>query len=94
MSMVEVFEDIIDSNKPYCVGGKSNTNERVYNYIFKYSYTADNKPRKLVIKISNGQFAVGNFKFYIRKGNNINITKKFGLRAFAAFAKIYNKNNT
>ena len=70
MSMVEAVEDIIDSNKPYCIGGRSNTNSRIYNYIFKYSYTADKKPRKLVIKISNGQFAVGNFKVYVRKGNN------------------------
>ena len=70
MTMVEAIEDIIDSNKPYCIGGRSNTNAKIYNYIFKYSYASDKSPRKLVIKISNGQFAVGNFKVYVRKGNN------------------------
>ena len=71
ISMVEAVEDAIDSNKPYCIGGRSNTNAKIYNYIFKYSYTADKRPRKLVIKISNGQFAVGNFKVYVRKEDNI-----------------------
>ena len=70
MSMVEAVEDIIDSRNPYCIGGKSNTNGKIYNYIFRYSYTADLKPRRLVIKISNGQFAVGDFKVFMRKGQN------------------------
>ena len=69
-SMVEAIEDVIDSRNPYCIGGKSNTNGKIYNFIFKYSYTTDKKPRKLVIKISNGQFAVGGFTVFVRKGEN------------------------
>ena len=70
MSMVEAVEDVIDSKNPYCIGGKSNTNGRIYKYIFRYLYTADKKPRRLVIKISNGQFAVGGFTVFMRKGEN------------------------
>ena len=70
VSMVEAIEDVIESRNPYCIGGKSTTNGKIYNYIFKYSYK-DNKPRKLVIKISNGQFAVGDFTVFVRKGENV-----------------------
>ena len=40
--------------------------------MFKYSYTKDEipKPRRLVIKVSNGGYASGGFKIYIRKGVN------------------------
>ena len=69
-SMIEAIEDVIDSRNPYCIGGKSNTNGRIYNFIFRYSYTTTNKPRKLVIKISNGEFAVGGFTVFVRRGQN------------------------
>ena len=32
MSMIEVVEDIIDSRNPYCRGGKSATNGKLYRY--------------------------------------------------------------
>ena len=70
VSMVEAVEDIIDSRNPYCLGGKSTTNSKIYKYIFKYSYTSDNKPRRLVIKITNGQYASGGFTVFLRKGAN------------------------
>ena len=70
MSMVEAVEDIIESRNPYCIGGKSTINGKLYKYVFKYSYTSEQKPRKLVIKISNGQFAVGGFTVFLRKGEN------------------------
>ena len=69
-TMVEAVEDIIIDENSYCIGGRSTTNERIYNYMFKYSYTKDNKPRKLVIKISNEGNVSGEFKIYVRKGNN------------------------
>ena len=71
VSMVEAVEDIIESRNPYCIGGKSTTNEKVYRFFFKYSYTNDKKPRRLVIKISNGLYAVGGFTVFLRKGQNI-----------------------
>ena len=70
MSMIQAVEDVIDSRNPYCIGGKSTTNDKIYRYIFKYSYTSDKKPRRLVIKISNGQSTVGDFTVFIRKGEN------------------------
>ena len=72
VSMVEAVEDIIDSKNPYCIGGKSTTNGKVYRYIFKYSY-APNKPKRLVIKISNGLYADGGFTVFLRKGQNLYI---------------------
>ena len=71
VSMVEAVEDIIESRNPYCIGGQSTTNEKVYRYIFKYSYTDDKKPRRLVIKITNGFYAAGGFSVYLRKGENV-----------------------
>ena len=71
-SMVEAVEDVVIKYNSYCTGGKSKTNGRIYNYMFKYSYTKDEipKPRRLVIKVSNGGYASGGFKIYIRKGVN------------------------
>ena len=64
------MEDLISVGNPYCIGGKSVTNGRNYNYIFKFSYTNDNKPRKLVIKITNDQKIEDGLKIYLRKGQN------------------------
>ena len=44
--MIEAVEDIISVANPYCIGGKSVTNGKNYNYIFRFSYTNDKKPRK------------------------------------------------
>ena len=71
LSMIEAVEDVIESNNPYCIGGRSTTNGRIYNYIFRYEYTKDKKPKRLVIKISNGLYAEGGFTVYVRKGENI-----------------------
>ena len=68
--MIEAVEDIISVANPYCIGGKSTTNSKYYNYIFRYSYTNDNQPRRLIIKISNNQEIADGFTVYLRKGNN------------------------
>ena len=68
--MIEAVEDIINVANPYCIGGKDTTNGKRYNYIFRYSYTNDKKPRKLVIKISNNQGINDNLIIYLRKGEN------------------------
>ena len=73
--MVEALEEIISSGNTYCIGGKSVTDGKNYNYIFKYSYTSDYKPRRLVIKINNNQKISDEFNIYIRKGNNTYINK-------------------
>ena len=70
-TMVEAVEDVILQINSYCVGGKSKTNDKIYNYFFKYSYTKENtpKPRKLVIKVNNDG-ANGGYKIYIKKTDN------------------------
>ena len=68
--MIEAVENIINVANPYCIGGKSTTDGKRYNYIFRYSYTSDNKPRKLVIKITNNQQIEDDFTIYLRQGEN------------------------
>ena len=68
--MVEAVEDIIDSHNPYCIGGKSTTDGNRLNYIFKYELNSDKKPKRLVIKVSNGKFADGKYSIYIKKSNH------------------------
>ena len=65
-TMVEAVEDIIFQSNSYCIGGKSKTNGKIYNYFFRYSYTKENTPRRLVLKLNNYN-ANGGFKIYIRK---------------------------
>ena len=69
-TMVEAVEDVISTANPYCTGAKSTTNAKTYNYLFKYAYTDDNKPKRLVIKISNEDKISDDFAIYLRKGNN------------------------
>ena len=71
-SMVEAVEQVISSYNSYCIGGKSKTNSKNYNYMVRYSYTKENKPRRLVIKLSNNNVN-GGFTFYVRKGDNIHL---------------------
>ena len=73
--MIEAVEDIISVANPYCIGGKSVTDGKKYNYLFKYSYTKDNKPRRLVIKITNNQKIEDEFNIYLRKGENTYINQ-------------------
>ena len=69
--MVEAVEDVENTLNSYCVGGKSRTNGKLYNYFFRYSYTKDAtpKPRRMVIKLNNNKYN-GQFHIYMRKGAN------------------------
>ena len=69
--MVEAVEDVENTLNSYCVGGKSRTNGKLYNYFFRYSYTKDStpKPRRMVIKLNNNKYN-GQFHIYMRKGAN------------------------
>ena len=70
MNMIDAIQDVIDSGNSYCTGGKSTTNGKMYNYIFRYSYK-DKEPRKLVIKLFNeNKISDVNFTIYIKKGDN------------------------
>ena len=69
-SMIEEVEDIKAVGNPYCIGGKSITHGKLYNYLFRYDYTDDLKPKKLVIKVTNNQHINDGFNIYLRKGNN------------------------
>ena len=70
-SQVEAVEEVILQINSYCVGGRSKTNDRIYNYFFRYSYTKENppKPRRLVIKVNNNG-ANGGYKIYVKKTDN------------------------
>ena len=70
-SMVEAVEDVISASNSYCIGGKSRTNGKIYNFFFRYSYTKDStpQPRRLVIKFTNDGYN-GGFNIYVRKGAN------------------------
>ena len=71
MSMIEAVEAVIEDRNSYCLGKRSTVNPKRYNFIFRYEYTKEKEPKKLVIKISNGLFAEGGFTVYIRKGDNV-----------------------
>ena len=68
--MIEAVEDTISVGNPFCIGGKSVTDKKNYNYLFRYKYTDDNQPKKLVIKITNNQNIDDGFSLYLRKGEN------------------------
>ena len=70
-SMIQAVEDVIAQYNSYCIGGRSSTNGKIYNYFFRYSYTKDEtpKPRKMVIKLNNNGYN-GVFHIYMRKGAN------------------------
>ena len=70
ISMIEEVEDTIENAKFILYWRKKKCKKDRYNYIFRYSYTKDNKSRKLIIKISKGHYAEGNFTVYLRKGKN------------------------
>ena len=72
ISMVDAIDEVINNNSSYCFGGKNNVDNKRYNYMFKYTYTKDNYPRKLVIKVS--EISPNTlFNIYIRKGENTQI---------------------
>ena len=70
ISMIEAVEDVVENDNSYCIGGRSTVKKERYNFIFRYSYTKDKRPRKLVIRLSNGKYAEGDFTIYVRKGKN------------------------
>ena len=72
MTMVETVEEVALNHNSYCLGGEYKMNKKKYNYIFKYEYTNDNKPKRLVIKVPevNKNSA---FDIIIRQGNNVEI---------------------
>ena len=72
--MIEEVEDIQTISKPYVIGGKSVVNGKLYNYFFRYKYTDDQKPKKLVIKVANNQNIEDKFTLYLRKGENTYIS--------------------
>ena len=72
ITAVDAVEEIIDVHKPYCIGGVNKNNKLQYNYIFRYTYTSDNKPRKFIIKVP-ATHANSGFHIYIRKGENTQI---------------------
>ena len=74
MSMVEAVEEVIENDSSFCVGKQSTVNNKKYNYIFKYQYNGS-KPKKLVIKVSNGGYANGNFTVYVKNVDNTKIEK-------------------
>ena len=72
ISAVDAVEEIIDVHKPYCIGGVNKNNKLQYNYMFRYMYTSDNKPKKFIIKVP-ATHANSGFTIYIRKGENTKI---------------------
>ena len=74
MTMIEEVETAIEEDKSYCIGGKSNLNEKMYNYIFKYEYEKDNTPKKMIIKVVKGNVD-GNFNIYMKKDQGEEIIK-------------------
>ena len=69
ISMVDAIDEVISEHNSYCYGGKNRIDGKKYNYMFKYSYTSDNKPRKMVIKVPEIDPNTA-FSIYIRKGEN------------------------
>ncbi|MBO6243522.1 MAG: hypothetical protein J6O41_03010, partial [Clostridia bacterium] len=72
ISMVDAIDEVIKNKNSYCLGGKNKVDNKRYNYMFKYTYTNDNLPRKLVIKIPEIQPNTG-FNIFIREGENTQI---------------------
>ena len=85
ISMVEAVEDVIDSHDSYCYGGQDKVKPKVYNYIFKYTYTSDNKARRMVIKVPEVDKNTG-YTIYIRKGENT-IINQTGFNEIAEYGK-------
>ena len=74
MSMIEAVESAIEDDKSYCIGSKSTVNPKRYNYIFKYEYD-ENIKKRMVIKVSNGNYVNGKFNIYIKIDQGVTIEK-------------------
>ena len=75
MSMIEAVETAIEDNTSYCIGSKSTVNSRRYNYIFKYEYKDKTIPKRMVIKLSNGNYVNGKFNIYMKKNQGVTVEK-------------------
>jgi len=74
MSMIEAAESAIEEDKSFCIGSKSSVNPKRYNYIFKYQYD-ENIQKRMVIKVSNGNYVNGKFNIYMKKDQGVSIEK-------------------
>ena len=74
ITMVEAIDEVISKNNSFCFGGKNIIENKKYNYLFKYTYTNDNQPRRMVIKVQDVDPNTG-FNIYIRNGENFQIEK-------------------
>ena len=71
MSMIEAVEAAIEEDKSFCIGSQSTVNSKRYNYIFKYEYEDGNIPKKMVIKVSNGNAINGPFSIYMKTDQGV-----------------------
>ena len=75
MSMIEEIETTIEEDSSFCIGSQSTVNSNRYNYIFKYQYEGDNTPKRMVIKVSNGNSIDGKFSIYMKKDQGVKIER-------------------
>ena len=73
MSMIEAVEDAIEKNTSNCIGSQSTVNSKRYNYIFKYESVDENTPKRMVIKLTNGNYVNGAFNVYMKKDQGVTI---------------------
>jgi len=72
-SMIDAIEKTIEEGTSFCQGSQSTVNSKRYNYIFKYQYQDENTPKKMVIKLTNGNKVNGKFNIYIKKDQGVTI---------------------
>ena len=76
LGIIEEVEQMAELGDSYCEGGQSKINSKRFNYIFKYvENKEDNTPKKLIIKVINGNLANGKFNIYIRKEPGVEIER-------------------
>ena len=73
LSMIEAVEKAIEDGTSSCTGSQSRVNSKRYNYIFKYQYKDETTPKKMVIKIANGNKVNGNFNVYVKKDQGVTV---------------------
>ena len=73
MSMIEAVENAIEKDSSYCIGSQSTVNSKRYNYIFKYENEDENTPKRMVIKLTNGNYVNGVFNVYMKKDQGVTI---------------------
>ena len=73
LAMIEAVEDAFEEGTSYCIGSQSTVNSKRYNYIFKYEYKDEKTPKRIVIKVSNGNKVNGPFNLYIKKDQGVTV---------------------